>query len=297
MSYFLKRLSEKRIWNKIFIQRLSEPLHLNFISIFIFLFGSFRKKVAYDLILRPQHAYSILEAANQAKERGLKKISVLEFGVANGAGLMNIIKIAKKVTKATGINIEIFGFDTGKGMPAPLDFRDHPEYYTTGDFPMNRDLLEQNTKNKATLIYGTVKDTINDFKKTISPEAPIGFISVDVDYYSSTKEVFELLDSKPEHFLPLTYIYFDDITLPHHNDKCGELLAIREFNDEHQYRNISYHSFFANRRIFKNADWVKQIYYFHVLDHKHRFELERNRKTNVLDNPYLNFKGNKKQFN
>ncbi|PWH81813.1 hypothetical protein DIS18_14145 [Algibacter marinivivus] len=297
MTYFLKRLSEKRIWNKIFVQRLSEPLHLNFISIFIFLFGSFRKKVAYDLVLRPQHAYSILEAADQAKERGLKTISVLEFGVANGAGLMNIIKIAKKVTKVTGINIEIFGFDTGKGMPAPLDFRDHPEYYTTGDFPMNRDLLEQNTKNNATLIYGTVKDTINDFKKTISPEAPIGFISVDVDYYSSTKEVFELLDSKPEHFLPLTYIYFDDITLPHHNDKCGELLAIKEFNNTHQYRNISYHPFFANRRIFKNADWVKQIYYFHVLDHKYRFELERNRETNVLDNPYLNFEGNKKQFN
>ena len=296
MGYLTKRLSEKRIWDKVFKQRLSEPIHLNIISLFIFLFGSFRKKVAYDLVLRPQHAFSILAAADQAKLRGLKAISILEFGVANGAGLMNIIKIAKKVTKDTGIAINIYGFDTGTGMPAPLDFKDHPEYYTTGDFPMNKSLLEQSIKGEATIIYGTIKDTISNFKKTISPDAPIGFISVDVDYYSSTKEVLELFKSNAQHFLPLTYVYFDDILLPHHNDKCGELLAIKEFNDQETYRNISYHPFFVNQRIFKNADWVKQIYYFHVLDHEYRFKLERNRKTNVLDNPYLTFEGNTKQF-
>ena len=297
MSYLIKRLTEKRIWAKLYKERLSEPLHLNFISLFVLVFGSFRKKVAYDLVLRPQHAFGILAAADQAKQQGLKSISIIEFGVANGGGLMNIIKIAKKVTKSTGIKIDIYGFDTGEGMPPPIDYRDHPEYYNLGDFPMNKEALEKQIEGKATLIYGSIKETLKKFVKTIYPESPIGFISIDVDYYSSTKEVLELFTSKAHNFLPLTYLFFDDIFMPHHNDKCGELLAIKEFNEENVYRNINYHPFFINTRIFKNAKWVKQLYYLHILDHDYRFNTERDREIYVLDNPYLKFKGNKKQFN
>lgn len=297
MSFLFKRLTEKRIWSKLYKERLSEPLHLNVIALFVFVFGSFRKKVAYDLVLRPQQAFGILEAADQAKHRGLKRISVIEFGVANGAGLMNMVEIAKKVTKTTGIQIDIYGFDTGEGMPEPIDFRDHPEYYNTGDFPMNKPLLMAQTKGKATLYFGAIKNSLKTFTEQLSAEAPIGFISVDVDYYSSTKEVLELFKADAHLFLPLTYVYFDDIFMPNHNDKCGELLAIKEFNTENKYRNISYHPFFINQRLFKNAIWVKQLYYFHVLDHDYRFQLNRDRKKQVLDNPYLTFEGNKKQFN
>lgn len=296
MSYLTKRLAKKHQWNKLFKQRLSEPLHLNLIALFVFLFGSFRKKVAYDLVIRPQYAYGILEAAISAKKLGFTTISVIEFGVANGGGLMNMIEIAKKVTKSTGINVDIYGFDTGTGMPDPIDFRDHPEYYNTGDFPMNKAALEEKITGKAKLIYGPIKDTLETFKKSLSEDCPIGFISVDVDYYSSTKEVLELFTAEAHSFLPLTHVYFDDIFMPHHNDKCGELLAIKEFNDINPYRNISYHRFFENQRIFKNANWVKQMYYFHVLDHDYRSKLKRNRKAYVLDNPYLKFEGNKKQF-
>lgn len=296
MSYLLKRLSERRIWHKLYIERLSEPLHLNFISLFVFLFGSFRKKVAYDLVLRPQHAYGILEAADKAKKQGFKRISVVEFGVANGAGLMNIIEIAKKVTRTTQIEIDVYGFDTGEGMPPPIDYRDHPEYYNTGDFPMNKALLEEKTKGKATLIFGPINETLKTFITTLTKDAPIGFVSVDVDYYSSTKEVLELFKAEASLFLPLTYVYFDDIFMSHHNDKCGELLALKEFNEENVLRNLSYHAFFENTRLFKNAIWVKQLFYLHVLDHQLRFEIKRHRKTQVLDNPYLKFDGNKKQF-
>ena len=295
MSYLLKRLSERRIWHKLYLERLSEPLHLNFISLFVFLFGSFRKKVTYDLILRPQHAYGILEAADQAKQHGISRISVIEFGVANGAGLMNIIEIAKKVTKATQVEIDIYGFDTGEGMPPPIDYRDHPEYYNTGDFPMNKALLEEKTKGNATLLFGPIDKTLSTFIDSISTDAPIGFVSVDVDYYSSTKEVLKLFQADSSKFLPLTCVYFDDIFMPHHNDKCGELLAIKEFNDDNDFRNLNYHYFFENTRIFKNAIWVKQLYYLHILDHEYRFVTKRNRKAQVLDNPYLEFDGNQKQ--
>jgi len=287
MSFLFKRLSQKNNWNKVFKQRLTEPSHLNIIAFFVFIFGSFRKKVAYDLVLRPHQAYGILNAADQAKLRGLNAITIIEFGVANGAGLMNMIAIAHKVTKVTGIKIDIIGFDTGEGMPDPIDYRDHPEYYNTGDFPMNKALLEGKIKDKARLIYGPIKENISKFMTTIPTDAPVGFVSVDVDYYSSTKDVFQLFKAKSTCFLPLTYIYFDDIARPHHNDKCGELLAISEFNQEYPNRHISYHRFFENQRIFKNADWVKQLYYFHVLDHPYRSTLKRDRKAQVIDNPYL----------
>jgi hypothetical protein len=287
MSFLLKRLAKKRIWNRIYKERLSEPLHLNFISLFVYFFGSFRRKVFYDLILRQHHAYSILKAADQAKERGFDEIDILEFGVAHGSGLMNMIKIAERVTRTTNIKINIFGFDTGEGMPEPKDYRDHPEYYNTGDFPMNRAILEERIKGKARLFIGPIKETLLDYLKLKSDGSPIGFVSIDVDYYSSTKDVLELFKQKAQFFLPLTFIYFDDIFMDNHNDKCGELLAIKEFNEENQLRNIKYHRFLENKRLFKNSNWIKQIYYLHVLDHDYRFNTKREDTKRILDNPYL----------
>jgi hypothetical protein len=133
----LKKISHRYIWERIFVERLSEPLHLNFISLFVGLFGSLRVKINFDLILRCQHAYALLKSADYAKSLGIKSITVIEFGVAAGAGILNICHVAKRVTAATGVEINIVGFDTGLGMPPPESYRDHPDLYAQGDFPMN----------------------------------------------------------------------------------------------------------------------------------------------------------------
>ena len=98
---FLKKLKNKYIWERIFVERLTEPLHLNLVSLFIFLFGSFRSKVAFDLIIRNQHAYCLLKAADLAKAKGVMRLAVIEFGVAAGTGLMNLAKIASRVTSVS----------------------------------------------------------------------------------------------------------------------------------------------------------------------------------------------------
>ena len=64
---YLKKLGRKYIWQRIFYERLTEPLHLNVISIFIALFGNLRQKIAFDLIIRQQHAYALLDLADHAK--------------------------------------------------------------------------------------------------------------------------------------------------------------------------------------------------------------------------------------
>jgi hypothetical protein len=33
MTHFIKKLGQKRIWQRIFYERLTEPLHLNLISL------------------------------------------------------------------------------------------------------------------------------------------------------------------------------------------------------------------------------------------------------------------------
>ncbi len=98
---FLKKLFRQYIWKRIFYERLSEPLHLNIISLFVFLFGSYRMKCDFDLVLRSQHAYSLYKAADLAVIENKSKVTVVEFGVAAGAGLSNLQNIAKKINKLT----------------------------------------------------------------------------------------------------------------------------------------------------------------------------------------------------
>src|ERR1700760_3430262 len=121
--YVLKRLLQREKLQKVFVERLTEPLHLNILSLFVALFGSHRARVAWDLVVRQQYAFPILYAADAAKKYGYKSITIVELGVAGGAGLMNMCRIAEQTRAATGIDIRVAGFDTGKGMPPAVDYR------------------------------------------------------------------------------------------------------------------------------------------------------------------------------
>ena len=79
---FLKKLGKKYIWKRIYYERLTDPIHLNIISLFVAIFGNFQLKVDYDLILRHHHAYSILKCADEATRLGIKVVTLIEFGVA-----------------------------------------------------------------------------------------------------------------------------------------------------------------------------------------------------------------------
>lgn len=116
-------------------------MHLNIISIFVVIFGSFRAKIDFDSILRCQHSFGLLQAADYVKYSRLKSINVIEFGVASGAGLINICDVSRGITKITGVNFNIIGFDTVHGMPSPESDRDQPKLYAKGDFLRDVDAL------------------------------------------------------------------------------------------------------------------------------------------------------------
>ncbi len=160
---FLRKFREPRIWKRVFLERLTEPLHLNFLSLFVGIFGNIRQKTAFDLVLRQHNAFSILGAATDAKSSGLGKLCVVEFGVAAGAGFLNMCEIAKRVTESTGVDIKVFGFDTGKGMPKAIDYRDHPDLYREGDFPMDVTQLQKRVPSNGGLILGELSETVPAF--------------------------------------------------------------------------------------------------------------------------------------
>src|SRR4051812_41346524 len=46
------KLGQRQKWRRILQERLTEPVHLNLLSLFVLLFGSYRAKIAWDLVIR-----------------------------------------------------------------------------------------------------------------------------------------------------------------------------------------------------------------------------------------------------
>jgi len=272
MKYMLRKMMQKEKLAKIFYERLTEPFHLNLLSVFVALFGSFEQKVEFDLIVRQQFAFCLNEAAVWARRIGLKSVTAIEFGTGSGMGLLNMCGIAKRVTMSTGVSFEIVGFDLGSGLPQPRDYRDHPEIFGTGSYPLlNKEKLLTILPDNARLILGDVAVTVPEFAKIISNQSPVGFVSVDVDYYSSARECLRVFEGDADKYLPFTLVYLDDaVDFINYSPWTGELLAVEEFNARNEYRKISPYAGLRGRRIFKRVNWIDKVFIMHALDHQWR---------------------------
>lgn len=212
---------------------------------------------------RPSYRWGILCAAFLGKALGYKRISVIEFGVAGGNGLVKMEKIAEEVERASGVAIDVYGFDTGSGLTKPLDYRDLPQLWREGDYQMDVELLRSRL-SRAQLVLGPVADTVSSFVE--SAPAPIGFVSFDLDLYSSTMDAFKLFDADQDVLLPRVVCYFDDIIGFSHGDFNGERLAIHDFNASHDQRKIS--QIYGLRYVLEMEKvWTEMMYMFHAFDH------------------------------
>ena len=118
----------------------------------------------------------------------MKQVSVIEFGVAGGNGLVALDQIAEKAEAILDVNIHVYGFDTGVGLPKPTDYRDLPSLWVEGAFPMDVGRLKKRL-TRAELVLGPVEKTLPGF--LASNPAPVGFISFDLDYYSINDAGFQ----------------------------------------------------------------------------------------------------------
>jgi hypothetical protein len=221
--------------------------------------GSYERRVHFGAVDRPSYAYCVYNGALLGKRLGYQRVSVIEFGVAGGAGLTALERHAAEAERRLSIGIEVYGFDTGEGLPPPIDYRDIPYHWKPGFFRMDQDKLRQRlTRSK--LVLGDIRETSETFFALCNP-APIAAVMHDFDYYTSTVAALKMFESDESYRLPRVHNYFDDIVgseIAPCSEYTGERLAIREFNDSHEQMKLSAaHHLLARRRV---EPWYNQIY-------------------------------------
>lgn len=231
---------------------------------------------------RPCYTWGVMQGTHLAKVLGYDRISVLEFGVAGGRGLISLEKIAQRFESIYDIKMDVYGFDTGSGLPKPKDYRDLPNLYRKNQFHMDVVKLKKRLK-KAQLVLGLIEDTIGEFIQ--SSPAPVAFIAVDLDYYSSTVHALRILVSEEKIILPRVYCYFDDILGRSCCEYVGEGLAIVEFNKSNEMRKIAPISGlkFHLPHPFNNKNWVEKFFMAHIFDHQFYGNPDKLGKNRYLD--------------
>lgn len=219
-----------------------------------------------DGLKRHSYVWGMLQAVNLASVLGVRRVSVLEFGVAGGNGLIAMEEISEHLRKHFGVELDIYGFDTGGGLPDVVDYRDVPNLVSSGQLKMDQQKLRARLR-KAQLIIGDVKDTIASF--VASKPSPIAFIACDLVLYTSTVHALRVFDADETVLLPRIHCYFDDVLGWTFGDYNGERLAIHEFNAAHPMRKISplYGLKYYLPAQCINAMWAEQFWMAHIFDH------------------------------
>jgi len=230
----------------------------------------------------PQYAWGVTQGAALAKVLGLPRVSVIEFGVARGCGLLALERISESVERRTNIGIDVFGFDSGVGLPKPEDFRDQPNMWFEGQFPMDRANVESKL-TRAKLCLGPLIETIPSF--IAENPAPVAFVSFDLDLYSSTRDALFIFKSNYVYLLPRAVSYFDDICGHTYNEYCGERAAITEFNNSNNSRKICpiYGLKYFIPRFARDDLWPEGMYFAHFFEHPSYGRLDSLNKVAIMD--------------
>ncbi len=259
----LKKIIAKAI--KIIFEK--EPLRVVFARYFLKKtgFGSYFTRLSLEIVPRPYYGFPIYQSLKLAQSLGYKKVSIIEFGVASGDGLLNIEYHVKEIKKKIDIDVEIYGFDLASGLPETKDYRDLLYQWKTGFYKMDVQKLKSKLSS-AKLVLGDIKKSLEKFTHA----APVACVIIDVDYYTSTIDALEVF--KLPH-LPRVFCYFDDVVgneTSLYNEFTGELLAIDEFNQKNTMKIAKYRS--------DNTSYKEHMFIMHDFEHA-----EYNKYVNTKD--------------
>ncbi|GCE00785.1 hypothetical protein [Embleya hyalina] len=228
----------------------------------------------FGLVERPHYAYGVRRATESAARLGHRGVTVIEFGVAGGNGLLTLAEHARHYAAATGVAVRVVGFDSGTGMPPAKDPRDLPYLFGPGFYPMDHDRLRARL-GETELVIGDLAETLPHYLDTradLLRAHPVGFVCLDMDHYTSTTTALDLFRSPAhEYLLPRVTCYLDD--LPGTTEHIGEAAAIADFNAAHPDRPIGR---VLGLRAFTPFDppWADQIHVHHRLAHPGYSSLE-----------------------
>jgi len=233
-----------------------------------FKIGTFEQRARIGALKeKSPYGYCVYHGAQTAKKLGLKRISVIEFGVAGGNGLVALEKHARVVEKLLSMKIDVYGFDLGDGLPTPIDYRDLPHFWKPGFYKMDVKQLKKRLGD-AKLIFGDVGKTVETFFNDYNP-SPVAAVMFDLDYYSATLAALKIFNNSDKFNLPRVFCYFDDIIGNETSlvsEYTGQRLAINEFNKNNEYKKFDVmHSLMVHEAL---ESWYHKIRIFHDFKHK-----------------------------
>jgi hypothetical protein len=122
------------------------------------------------------------------------------------------------------------------------------------------------------LILGDVRQTVPEFVER--QRCPLGFLAMDLDLYSSTRQALEILGLPNSQTLRQVFLYFDNILGTEYHRFAGERLAIEDFNRENQFVKID-HWYALCSRIFRDYGWIQKMYVAHDIASINNYYAER----------------------
>lgn len=244
---------------------------------------SVSEKVHLDKYPYPHYAYGIYAACLQAHMLGIPRIKAVEFGVAGGNGLLAMENAALEIGDRIGVVVDVIGVDQGNaGLPPTQDHRDMVYWFRPGAYAMDEAKLRQRIK-RAQLVIGNIEETLPILLSKL--DAPIGFCSLDMDYYSSTISALRIFAGPTKNWLPRTLIYADDIfgfdDMNIMGECVGEEAAFSEFNRHDSRIQICPIRGLRHKRP-RPAMWNEKMYAFHDFSHP-----EYNKSVNPLSTKEL----------
>lgn len=225
-------------------------------------------RVHLDEYPYPHYAYGVLVAAMQARMLGHDTTTVIEFGVAGGNGLVALEAASREIGAELGVRVDVLGFDNVEGMPESTDVRDMTYWFRPAAFKMDEPALRARLSAETRLFPGLIKDTVP--QATAALRGPIGFVSIDMDYYSATVDILRIFEAAPETRMPRVVVYADDIFGYHDlnimGTSVGEERAFAEFNANHSDQRIEPIRGLRYKRPIP-AMWNEKMFALHDLAH------------------------------
>ena len=226
----------------------------------------YRRLITLGRLPRPHYALGVFLSAYLAHELSVKKIAILEFGCWQGEALFDLERFASDVESIIDIEIEIeiYGFEGGKGLPESSDYKDRLYQFSPGEMKTGSGNYFDQLR-RAKIFFGEFNKSVFEFMNC--DHAPIGCIFNDADYFSSTLDSLEVLkDAKS--LMPKIYLYFDDLNFS--SSFTGELGAINTFNQLNELKIETIPELAEYLSLYWNK-WIvlgKRFFMVHNFNHK-----------------------------
>jgi hypothetical protein len=160
-----------------------------------------------------------------------------EFGVGKGHSMKRFLRALRVFCEAEDLDLyrySLFLFDSLEGMPSKSSPRDEHPGFSAGVLRFSLEQTRMRMSKQLDLSRGNVHFVKGFFENSLTSALthelsahPPSIVTVDIDYYSSTKSVLEWI-------MPFTptgcLFYFYDIWLFYGHPEMGQVAAINEIN-------------------------------------------------------------------